>query len=207
MILIDRIKRIMDEQGISQYRLGKLAGVPHSTMSTLLSGGIKNPSLDMVAKIAGALGVSVSTLIEEQIQDTGMDGAIKQFFNIIGKPVINRAPFAGKIESELWANLDDLTEGYGIKMDIKINAQDPERFNLLADAICAGENEGYKSEVLIMVKKLASKYHLWESPIPTEETGMNFYGGSERYTEDEIEVMEAALKAYREQKKKFLNKM
>ncbi|MCY7485421.1 helix-turn-helix domain-containing protein [Paenibacillus alvei] len=39
------------------------------------------------------------------------------------------------------------------------------------------------------------------------ETGMNFYGGSEQYTQDEIEVMEAALKAYREQKKKFLNKM
>ena len=37
--------------------------------------------------------------------------------------------------------------------------------------------------------------------------GMSFYGGSETYTADEIEVMEAALKAYREQKKKLMDQM
>ncbi|GIP20436.1 MULTISPECIES: helix-turn-helix domain-containing protein [Paenibacillus] len=43
------------------------------------------------------------------------------------------------------------------------------------------------------------------SPKPThEETGIAFYGGPDKYSQDEIEVMEAALKAYREQKKKFL---
>ena len=37
-------------------------------------------------------------------------------------------------------------------------------------------------------------------------TNMSFYGGPEAYTADEIAMMEAALKAYREQKKKLLHK-
>ncbi|WHX47887.1 helix-turn-helix transcriptional regulator [Paenibacillus woosongensis] len=44
-------------------------------------------------------------------------------------------------------------------------------------------------------------------PSPTEEiqASMSFYGGPEAYTADEIAMMEAALKAYREQKKKLLD--
>ncbi|MNJ51193.1 HTH-type transcriptional regulator ImmR [compost metagenome] len=44
-------------------------------------------------------------------------------------------------------------------------------------------------------------------PSPTDEmqTNMSFYGGPEAYTADEIAMMEAALKAYREQKKKLLD--
>lgn len=34
---------------------------------------------------------------------------------------------------------------------------------------------------------------------------LSFFGGPEAYTADEIAMMEAALKAYREQKKKLLN--
>lgn len=45
-----------------------------------------------------------------------------------------------------------------------------------------------------------------EDPAPTHEKVMNmsFYGGPEAYTADEIAMMEAALKAYRKQKKKLL---
>ncbi|GIP48375.1 HTH-type transcriptional regulator ImmR [compost metagenome] len=44
-------------------------------------------------------------------------------------------------------------------------------------------------------------------PSPAAEKGMSlsFFGGPEAYTADEIAMMEAALKAYREQKKKLLN--
>lgn len=45
---------------------------------------------------------------------------------------------------------------------------------------------------------------------PSDEMGMgtsmSFYGGPESYTADEIAMMEAALKAYREQKKKLLER-
>ncbi|MGG6314117.1 helix-turn-helix domain-containing protein [Paenibacillus macerans] len=44
-------------------------------------------------------------------------------------------------------------------------------------------------------------------PSPSAEKGMSlsFFGGPEAYTADEIAMMEAALKAYREQKKKLLS--
>ncbi|GAA0389258.1 helix-turn-helix transcriptional regulator [Paenibacillus motobuensis] len=47
-----------------------------------------------------------------------------------------------------------------------------------------------------------------KDPAPMKEavTNMSFYGGPEAYTADEIAMMEAALKAYREQKKKLLHK-
>lgn len=46
-----------------------------------------------------------------------------------------------------------------------------------------------------------------DDPSPSLEKGMSmsFYGGPEAYTADEIAMMEAALRAYREQKKKLLN--
>jgi len=46
-----------------------------------------------------------------------------------------------------------------------------------------------------------------QDPSPSAEKGtnMSFFGGPEAYTADEIAMMEAALKAYREQKKKLLN--
>ncbi|GGG13447.1 helix-turn-helix domain-containing protein [Paenibacillus aceti] len=46
-----------------------------------------------------------------------------------------------------------------------------------------------------------------QDPAPMKEaaTNMSFYGGPESYTDDEIAMMEAALKAYREQKKKLLH--
>lgn len=47
-----------------------------------------------------------------------------------------------------------------------------------------------------------------QDPSPSDEkaTSMSFYGGPESYTADEIAMMEAALKAYRVQKKKFLER-
>jgi len=38
---------------------------------------------------------------------------------------------------------------------------------------------------------------------PRLETNMSFYGGPEKYSPDEIALMEATLKAYREQKDKL----
>ncbi|MEF2964940.1 helix-turn-helix transcriptional regulator [Paenibacillus sp. M1] len=44
-----------------------------------------------------------------------------------------------------------------------------------------------------------------DDPSPSDEKmSLSFYGGPEAYTADEIAMMEAALRAYREQKKKLL---
>ncbi|MEC0310140.1 helix-turn-helix transcriptional regulator [Paenibacillus lautus] len=46
-------------------------------------------------------------------------------------------------------------------------------------------------------------YLLGRTNIPKGyETNLSFYGGPEQYTQDEIEEMEAALKRYREMKKR-----
>ncbi|WP_234414188.1 helix-turn-helix domain-containing protein [Paenibacillus sp. CAA11] len=50
-------------------------------------------------------------------------------------------------------------------------------------------------------------YLLGRTSVPrasADESGLAFYGGPDKYSPDEIEVMEAALKAYREQKKRLL---
>ncbi|MFF2154084.1 helix-turn-helix domain-containing protein [Paenibacillus chitinolyticus] len=63
MTLVDTIKGLMKEQGLTQYKLAQRAGIPHSTMSTLLNGSIKNPSADMVARIAEVLQVTTDYLL------------------------------------------------------------------------------------------------------------------------------------------------
>ncbi|MGG4035872.1 helix-turn-helix transcriptional regulator [Paenibacillus cisolokensis] len=70
MDLISNIKEQMNLKGMTQYKLAKNSGVPHSTMSALLKGGIKNPSVELISKIADALEVSVSTLLGEGDEGT-----------------------------------------------------------------------------------------------------------------------------------------
>lgn len=207
MNAIEKIEELLNQRGWSRYKLAKESGLSQSTVVSLFSGRVKNPSTESLAKIADALGVSTDYLLGKELEDRSLDGTIKHFFRLIGKAITERAPFAGRIESDLWANIDELVTKHRVGIDVKIDAHDPRKFDLIADALCGVEDSNFKADILNMVKQLASKYHLWENPVPSEETGMNFYGGSEKYTTDEIEVMEAALKAYREQKKKLMEQM
>ncbi|WP_340395270.1 helix-turn-helix transcriptional regulator [Paenibacillus sp. FSL E2-0177] len=43
--------------------------------------------------------------------------------------------------------------------------------------------------------------------IRSEETNLSFYGGPSEYTEDEIEVIEDALRRYREMKSKLIHQI
>jgi transcriptional regulator with XRE-family HTH domain len=58
------IKRYRREKSLSQDKLSRLADVSHATIIKIESGGIKNPTIDTVQKIAKALGVSVDVLIK-----------------------------------------------------------------------------------------------------------------------------------------------
>lgn len=58
-----RIKEVMKEKGMSQVELSRLLGLGRSTISLTLKGG--NPNIETLAKIAKALGVPVSYLIDE----------------------------------------------------------------------------------------------------------------------------------------------
>lgn len=59
-----RIKRFRKKLSISQDRLSKLADVSHNTIIKIESGGIKNPTIKTIQKIAKALDVSLDELLK-----------------------------------------------------------------------------------------------------------------------------------------------
>lgn len=60
----DRLKTLMDQQELTQYRLWKLSDVPQPTIKRILDGQTRSPDKDTVTKLAGALGVSYNYLYD-----------------------------------------------------------------------------------------------------------------------------------------------
>lgn len=60
----DRLRRLMTERDISQYRLWKDSGVSQPTIKRILDGESKEPDKSTVAKLAGALGCSYEWLYD-----------------------------------------------------------------------------------------------------------------------------------------------
>jgi len=58
------IKKLRQEQGISQDKLSKLTNVSLNTIVKLELKINPNPKLETVKKIAGALGVAIDSLIK-----------------------------------------------------------------------------------------------------------------------------------------------
>ncbi|KUK66614.1 MAG: transcriptional regulator, XRE family [Parcubacteria bacterium 34_609] len=58
------IKKLRKQKGLSQDRLSKLADISYNTVIKLESGGITNPSIDTLQKLAKALDVSVENLLK-----------------------------------------------------------------------------------------------------------------------------------------------
>ena len=59
------LKKLRKRKGLSQDRLSKLADVSYNTVIKLESGGITNPTIETLQKLAKALGVSVDDLIKK----------------------------------------------------------------------------------------------------------------------------------------------
>jgi len=62
--LAKNIKKLRKQKGLSQDRLSKLADVSNNTIIKIESGGIQNPTIKTVQKIAKALGVGVDDLLK-----------------------------------------------------------------------------------------------------------------------------------------------
>ena len=58
------LKKLRKQKGLSQDRLSKLADISYNTVIKLESGGITNPTIETLQKMAKALGVSVDELIK-----------------------------------------------------------------------------------------------------------------------------------------------
>jgi len=62
--LAKNIKKLRKQKSLSQDRLSKLADVSNNTIIKIESGGIQNPTIKTVQKIAKALGVSLDDLMK-----------------------------------------------------------------------------------------------------------------------------------------------
>ena len=58
------IKKLRNQQGLSQDKLSKLADISHNTIIKIESGAIQSPTMDTAQKIAKALGVSLDDLMK-----------------------------------------------------------------------------------------------------------------------------------------------
>lgn len=64
MSMTVNVKTIREAHGLSQKRLANMSGVSQAHISDIETGN-KNPTIGILERIARALGVSVSVLIDE----------------------------------------------------------------------------------------------------------------------------------------------
>lgn len=64
------INQIINDRGITKYRLAKLSGVPHATLNDICNGKtkIEKCSAETIYKLAQVLSVSMESLIENSIK-------------------------------------------------------------------------------------------------------------------------------------------
>ena len=58
------LKKLRKKKGLSQDRVSKLADISYNTVIKLESGGITNPTIETLQKIAKALNVPVDDLLK-----------------------------------------------------------------------------------------------------------------------------------------------
>jgi transcriptional regulator with XRE-family HTH domain len=59
-----KLSKMRKERGLTQEQLGSKVGVSYAYISMLESGSKKNPSLDLLKRLAKALKVTVGELLE-----------------------------------------------------------------------------------------------------------------------------------------------
>ena len=63
-IISENIKKLRTKLGLTQDDLAKKAGTKYTTLMKVESGAVNKPSVQTMAKIAKALGVSIEDLIK-----------------------------------------------------------------------------------------------------------------------------------------------
>ena len=65
-MIAEHIRKIRLKKGLSQEKLARSADIALNTLTKIESGLSQEPTIKTIAKIAGALGVSVDELIKEK---------------------------------------------------------------------------------------------------------------------------------------------
>lgn len=61
-----RLRQLLEQRGLTQTRVAELAGVPIETVNRIVKGVTKNPGVHTLAKLAGALDVTVGWFLGEK---------------------------------------------------------------------------------------------------------------------------------------------
>ena len=93
------------EKGISQAELARMIGTQRSNICRLES-GIQNPTLDMVLKIAAALGKKVSLSLEEQEEDMSNIYSLRIYDTELMRFVMEKRGLEGLVAEILTINED-----------------------------------------------------------------------------------------------------
>ncbi len=84
-VISENIKRLRAKLGLTQDDLAKKADIKYTTLMKVESGAVNRPSVQTMAKIAKALGVSMEELIKQNYANTLESKSRKRFlFKIFG---------------------------------------------------------------------------------------------------------------------------
>lgn len=83
--MINRIKSVKKEKGITNAKLSEMSGVPYGTLNKILGSETKEPSINAIIKISKALGVSTDYIISGETQITSKVQFSSDETNIIKK--------------------------------------------------------------------------------------------------------------------------
>lgn len=62
---LKNLAKLRKEKNLTQEALSRKADISYHTLIKLESGGIKNPKIETVIKLADALGVNIETLLKQ----------------------------------------------------------------------------------------------------------------------------------------------
>ena len=85
------IQQARKEKKLTQEQLAQKAAVPYTTLTKIESGAIKNPSAQVVSKLARALGVSLDSLLTPQVFHG--PGSVQQIFHDVLSSMNTRGEF------------------------------------------------------------------------------------------------------------------
>ena len=60
-----KLREVREKKGLSQGALSRKSGIPQSTISDIERGIIKSPTINLAQKLARALGVPLSEMLDE----------------------------------------------------------------------------------------------------------------------------------------------
>lgn len=64
-VVVERLNKLMEEKGLTQYRLAQISGVPFPTLKSIMQQRTKGISLKTIILLAEGLGISASEFISD----------------------------------------------------------------------------------------------------------------------------------------------